>query len=389
MSLDQFTKFASDVSSALSPVSGIASAIGGIGSIFGSFGAAKRQEKRAQRMMDYQYKLQERAAANAYDRNLTMWNMQNEYNSPAAMMSRLVDAGLNPNLVYSELSSGKAESLPAYNAPSPGLANPVNTDDAQTLATASQLPVQASLAAATTAKTLTDQKLSHAQYLAQKIENQYKNQYWSANLRSAIATADLNEKQVTYLDGKIAEIDITNKKANQELDNLKKTAMLLDLEIDQKELDYTINVITQNAQVQKIISEAYISKTQAKYIVDQLLTDIRYKSLSADTLLYEAYNSTTFYNLVRNDPDSKALFEQLAKDGVEVDANNMTFSKFISQAMAKIGETHKDHLIRFYTKTTGDIMFFIQDVLPSITEAVKTFADMRGKGKKPNPGEKI
>lgn len=33
---------------------------------------------------------------------LTDWNMQNEYNSPAAQMKRLKDAGLNPNLVYGD-----------------------------------------------------------------------------------------------------------------------------------------------------------------------------------------------------------------------------------------------------------------------------------------------
>lgn len=32
--------------------------------------------------------------------NLAYWHMQNEYNSPAAQMQRLKDAGLNPHLVY-------------------------------------------------------------------------------------------------------------------------------------------------------------------------------------------------------------------------------------------------------------------------------------------------
>ena len=36
--------------------------------------------------------------ANAY--NLSMWNRQNEYNSPVAQMARLKQAGLNPMLVY-------------------------------------------------------------------------------------------------------------------------------------------------------------------------------------------------------------------------------------------------------------------------------------------------
>lgn len=34
--------------------------------------------------------------------NLELWNLQNEYNTPAAQMKRFQDAGLNPNLIYSQ-----------------------------------------------------------------------------------------------------------------------------------------------------------------------------------------------------------------------------------------------------------------------------------------------
>lgn len=34
--------------------------------------------------------------------NIKLWNMQNEYNSPKAQMQRYIDAGLNPNLIYSQ-----------------------------------------------------------------------------------------------------------------------------------------------------------------------------------------------------------------------------------------------------------------------------------------------
>lgn len=34
--------------------------------------------------------------------NLELWNLTNEYNSPAAQMKRYQDAGLNPNLIYSQ-----------------------------------------------------------------------------------------------------------------------------------------------------------------------------------------------------------------------------------------------------------------------------------------------
>lgn len=52
-----------------------------------------------------------------WNKNLEMWNRQNQYNSPAAQMQRYKDAGLNPNLIYGQGSSGNATTLPKYSAP--------------------------------------------------------------------------------------------------------------------------------------------------------------------------------------------------------------------------------------------------------------------------------
>lgn len=52
-----------------------------------------------------------------WSKNLEMWNLQNEYNSPTAQMQRLKDAGLNPNMMYGNISSGNASVLPKYQAP--------------------------------------------------------------------------------------------------------------------------------------------------------------------------------------------------------------------------------------------------------------------------------
>lgn len=40
--------------------------------------------------------------------NLELWNLQNEYNSPAAQMKRFQDAGLNPNLIYGQQNTAQA-----------------------------------------------------------------------------------------------------------------------------------------------------------------------------------------------------------------------------------------------------------------------------------------
>nr|QGT50721.1 hypothetical protein Elusimicrob1349_1910 [uncultured Elusimicrobia bacterium] len=53
----------------------------------------------------------ENAAKAQNEQQLQWWNMQNEYNSPAAQMARYKAAGLNPNLVSGQISSGNASSV--------------------------------------------------------------------------------------------------------------------------------------------------------------------------------------------------------------------------------------------------------------------------------------
>lgn len=43
--------------------------------------------------------------------NINLWRMQNEYNTPAQQMQRFRDAGLNPNLIYSQGNPGNAVQL--------------------------------------------------------------------------------------------------------------------------------------------------------------------------------------------------------------------------------------------------------------------------------------
>lgn len=54
--------------------------------------------------------------------NLELWNLQNQYNSPAEQMKRYQDAGLNPNLIYgqqNEASSPASASASPFRSSSP------------------------------------------------------------------------------------------------------------------------------------------------------------------------------------------------------------------------------------------------------------------------------
>lgn len=69
---------------------------------FGSVGSGKDWSDAKTAAYNYLLKQQEQAY------NLELWKLQNEYNSPAAQMQRYQDAGLNPNLIYSQQNNAAA-----------------------------------------------------------------------------------------------------------------------------------------------------------------------------------------------------------------------------------------------------------------------------------------
>jgi hypothetical protein len=94
--------------------------VGAASGLFGSIGAGRRQKRAitAQR--------EENARARAWSEEMARWYANNEranltdertYNNPSAVMSRLKDAGLNPDLIYGNGASGLVDSNVAGTAP--------------------------------------------------------------------------------------------------------------------------------------------------------------------------------------------------------------------------------------------------------------------------------
>lgn len=76
-----------------------------------------------------QIDMQKELAKYQYDKNLEMWNMQNEYNSPANQRARMEAAGFNPNYMAgggaSSTGNASPASMPQYNMQAPSY-DPVN-----------------------------------------------------------------------------------------------------------------------------------------------------------------------------------------------------------------------------------------------------------------------
>lgn len=106
----------------------MANILGFLGNIFGAgasaFGAgmsykAAKETNATNLQMVRETNAQNMALAEyAYDKNLEQWKRENLYNSPKEQMSRLVEAGLNPNMIYGNSSAGVVSaSSPTFNSP--------------------------------------------------------------------------------------------------------------------------------------------------------------------------------------------------------------------------------------------------------------------------------
>lgn len=63
------------------------------------------------------YHFQDKLMQKQNQYNLDMWRLQNEYNSPAAQMQRYQEAGLNPALMYGQVTPGNASNAPHLGTP--------------------------------------------------------------------------------------------------------------------------------------------------------------------------------------------------------------------------------------------------------------------------------
>lgn len=92
----------------------VTSGLSSIGGIVGGILGASQSRKNTNKTISAAYDL----ADLAYQRNLEQWERENAYNTPAMQMQRLVEAGLNPNLIYGSGSATTTSAKsPQYDSP--------------------------------------------------------------------------------------------------------------------------------------------------------------------------------------------------------------------------------------------------------------------------------
>lgn len=94
------------------------SLISGGASLLGGLINAGSTSSANQSQLSYSKEMYEKQRADA----LSDWNMQNAYNSPSAQMARFKEAGLNPNLIYGQMSNSpvvRSSTVQSYNPTPP------------------------------------------------------------------------------------------------------------------------------------------------------------------------------------------------------------------------------------------------------------------------------
>lgn len=231
------------IGSAISP--GLGTVIGGIGgaaiSAIGSFFGNKSNRKQSAEAFERESKFarEERLAQQQWIEQ--MYERNNSYNSPAAQMQRLKEAGLNPDLMYSRGDIGNATSPEApAQAPTPRFnVIPTNTygQTAQIAADAGLKAAQSRLAESQSKKTDTEESLLTPDYLLRKARTDSEIQLNNSTIYVNHELGQLNKAEADLAAKKLQEIDVAMSEARERINTLKAQQSEIDEKIVQLKFD--------------------------------------------------------------------------------------------------------------------------------------------------------
>lgn len=231
------------IGSAISP--GLGTVIGGIGgaaiSAIGSFFGNKSNRKSSLEAFERESKFarEERLAQQQWIEQ--MYEKNNSYNSPAAQMQRLKDAGLNPDLMYSrgDVGNATAPEAPAQ-APTPRFnVIPTNTygQTAQIAADAGLKAAQARLASSESKKANTEESLLTADYLLRKARMESDIELNNSTIYVNHELGQLNHAEAEVAAKKLQEIDVSMSEARERINTMKAQQAQIDENIVQLKFD--------------------------------------------------------------------------------------------------------------------------------------------------------
>lgn len=205
---------------------------------------------------------------------LSDWNRQNAYNAPKQQMQRYKEAGLNPNLVYSQQN----------------LAQPVRSTDY----VAPQAPDFQGVLAKSAQIKLQDQQLKNAQLQNDAIAAQIRKTNADAlYVASNVKYKDLDVKRLEgQLPGLVDSVMLRNKQYQADIDNKiadtnNKIAQLPILEQQKEKLGYEIDRIMRSNRFIELSANQQLALQKAIQKSTEVMTDINRKKIYTEDLIQQ------------------------------------------------------------------------------------------------------
>lgn len=205
---------------------------------------------------------------------LSDWNRQNAYNAPKQQMQRYKEAGLNPNLVYSQQN----------------LAQPVRSTDY----VAPQAPDFQGVLAKSAQIKLQDQQLKNAQLQNDAIAAQIRKTNADAlYVASNVKYKDLDVKRLEgQLPGLVDSVMLRNKQYQADIDNKiadtnNKIAQLPILEQQKEKLGYEIDRIMRSNRFIELSANQQLALQKAIQKSTEVMTDINSKKIYTEDLIQQ------------------------------------------------------------------------------------------------------
>lgn len=324
-----------------------------IGSLFGTSQGVKAVEKQNQGNMAL--------AEYAYQKDLDMWERQNAYNTPLEQMQRLKDAGLNPNLMYGQGTTGNASSAPSFNSPNmqaytsfgdlgAGAASQALMQGLSTMSSIEKNNAETANIRQNTENMQVQQELTKQQTITQAYVNaksETEREFWRTQMVANLANIDSSTQR------NLSQTELTNEQT-------KRYAALTPLV--QQQLETSI--------AQQIFDLNYLSPAK----LQNIKSDTLYKNLISSltkvkTSIYE--NDLEFSNSKLPFKDSMALLEFMtSEDKAE-----------IIQAEKDLKQLESKYRIKTGSGVAGLLSGFAINAL-EIREAIQSYLDKKFKNSK-------
>lgn len=292
------------------------SAIGALAGLFGM----KKQEQFSERQMMYQRlenglnrAFAKEQADTAYQRGVDQWNRENAYNTPAAQMQRMRQAGINPDLAATGgLTQGMSSFSSTPAASAPGGVSPVGSPDYNM---AYKNAMEARLLDAQTRNIDADTKNKETENSILSTEAKYVEAFKQQQLDCGSVTITLNDSLARLNDAQIEEtrsvitkLNAEAQKVRSENDVLQKQCESIDQDIISKKIHNWIDSNSAQSIVSHLANVAKVSEAEAKTALSRYLSEICLNNANARKANAEArLTEDNHDNILANVAASAAL----------------------------------------------------------------------------------